>query len=55
MGKQEMIDFRNALDSIHKSMCNVFVKYPESKELKKATSDIGYLKEYLDKKIEALN
>ena len=55
MDKQELVDFKNSLDKLHKSMCNLFAKYPESKELQKATVEIGYTVEYLNKKIEALN
>lgn len=55
MDKQELLDLSNSLDSIHKYMCGIFVKYPGCKEIQKATSDIAYVKEYLDKKIEAIN
>lgn len=55
MDKQELLDLSNSLDSIHKCMCGIFAKHPGCKEIQKATSDIAYVKEYLDKKIEAIN
>ena len=55
MDKQELLDLSNSLDSIHKYMCGIFAKYPGCKEIQIATSDIAYVKEYLDEKIEAIN
>lgn len=53
MNKEEIIEVKDALESIQKDMCNIYSRYPSDKQIQKATIDVGYLKEYLDKKIEA--
>ncbi len=53
MNKEDIVAISNALDSIHKDMCNIYNDYPNNAKVKKVTIDIAYLKEYIDKKIEA--
>lgn len=55
MEKEDLIALSNTLYSIHKDMCYIYNYYPKNANIKKVTIDIAYLKEYIDKKIEALS